>query len=412
MDQVYGHAFCNIAATASSDGSFGLFRDRDPAVCHRLELDASFTDFDPMGRQRRFTVTNADFLDAELYSAPLNKRGWVLQERMLAKRTLHFTRNEVMWDCRACGPLSETYPFGVPTPSGRLYIQESLKLGPESLTKISGDAMIAESPRGTFHRLWTAIQDSYSRCYLTNSEDRLPALSGLAKKMRGLTGDTYVAGMWLHRIEEQLLWVAPQPMHGTWSAKAINKEQPGIWQAPSWSWASINASTRGADLMWSKLPKLLITVARVHIAGVTGDTTGRLRTASLHLHGTLKNIRVRPNADRTLWEIHVKERRLQYEDSHIQMYGDIPVFDLESLDSTLFYAPVREKDRQLEFGTLECLLLQLVDRYTATYRRVGVMECWDRATNELLMETQLGEDKIPCLHYDAHSDALHEVLLI
>jgi hypothetical protein len=37
----------------------------------------------------------------------LNKRGWVLQERALARRTIYFTARQTYWEC-GCGVRCET----------------------------------------------------------------------------------------------------------------------------------------------------------------------------------------------------------------------------------------------------------------------------------------------------------------
>ena len=45
--------------------------------------------------------------------APVNTRAWVVQERLLAPRTLHFGRDQLFWECRtfeAC----ESFPGGLP----------------------------------------------------------------------------------------------------------------------------------------------------------------------------------------------------------------------------------------------------------------------------------------------------------
>ena len=49
---------------------------------------------------------------SSLHDAYLNQRGWVLQERMLRIRSLHYS-SQLFWECRtlqAC----ETYPAGLP----------------------------------------------------------------------------------------------------------------------------------------------------------------------------------------------------------------------------------------------------------------------------------------------------------
>jgi hypothetical protein len=38
--------------------------------------------------------------DIEVPYYPLLERGWVFQERLLSARAIHFTTNELMWECR------------------------------------------------------------------------------------------------------------------------------------------------------------------------------------------------------------------------------------------------------------------------------------------------------------------------
>lgn len=40
-----------------------------------------------------------------------NKRDWVFQERMLETHVLHFTRDQIFWECRSLHA-SETLPLG------------------------------------------------------------------------------------------------------------------------------------------------------------------------------------------------------------------------------------------------------------------------------------------------------------
>jgi hypothetical protein len=77
--------------------------------------------------------------------------------------------------------------------------------------------------------------------YTTRTEARvelkevLPMVAGIAKKVAGLTGFRYIAGLWLERLSTSLLWY-PAKIH--WSAP----EEPGVREpqkgVPTWSWAS------------------------------------------------------------------------------------------------------------------------------------------------------------------------------
>lgn len=91
MGQVFSNAYCTIAATsaASSDEGF-LTRHGNPPLYATIET--------PDGGILHVSEFMGDYhQDVEL--APLNTRGWVLQERALSRRTLHFTQTQVYWEC-------------------------------------------------------------------------------------------------------------------------------------------------------------------------------------------------------------------------------------------------------------------------------------------------------------------------
>jgi len=110
MGDVYGHGICNLAATGSPDGNGGLWINRSPSLSLPCEV-----------RLNRRPAANTMWhihlkylaQSTLLLEGPLLKRGWVVQERVLAPRTLHFGTNQLFWECRhsqAC----ETYPGGLP----------------------------------------------------------------------------------------------------------------------------------------------------------------------------------------------------------------------------------------------------------------------------------------------------------
>jgi hypothetical protein len=80
---------------------------------------------------------------------------------------------------------------------------------------------------------------------LTKQTDRLPALSGLAKRVLPLLGD-YLAGMWSDTLVSDLMW-------------RVNKldcefGRPVNYTGPSWSWASINGPVSYWQDLKNKVP--------------------------------------------------------------------------------------------------------------------------------------------------------------
>jgi heterokaryon incompatibility protein (HET) len=91
MGDVFSNAYCTIAASSATSSVQG-FLSRP----HQLPLFATL----PGPGSARFHVSECleDF-HRDVETAPLNTRGWVFQERALSRRTLHFTSNQVYWEC-------------------------------------------------------------------------------------------------------------------------------------------------------------------------------------------------------------------------------------------------------------------------------------------------------------------------
>jgi hypothetical protein len=99
MGNVYQNGYCNIAATAAPDGSFGCFQTRKAVLAQkcRVRIDRPLPKFRlPSGL---YDLIPERLWDFGLSSAPLNTRAWVVQERILAPRVLHFGRNQLFWEC-------------------------------------------------------------------------------------------------------------------------------------------------------------------------------------------------------------------------------------------------------------------------------------------------------------------------
>jgi hypothetical protein len=85
-----------------------------------------------------------------------------------------------------------------------------------------------------FCGLWAGMVEDYSACELTQSKDKIPAISGLAKVFSGRGHcQHFLAGLWSENLSQQLLWVS--------TSSSAYREQ---WRAPSWSWASLDGTVK------------------------------------------------------------------------------------------------------------------------------------------------------------------------
>jgi len=188
---------------------------------------------------------DSDFWENATTDAPLNRRGWVLQERLLPPRVLHFDREQLLWECHeldAC----EAYPLGIPHGSGTVFTHFK-GLDPSSdgkrLRVLSGQNSDQDLNR---YHLWNRILGSYMRCDLTCEEDKLIALSGIAKDMH-LLDDEYLAGLWRRQLPGQLLW----KINDCKQANGLPSRRPHNYRAPSWSWASVDGSGTAGPIISS-----------------------------------------------------------------------------------------------------------------------------------------------------------------
>jgi hypothetical protein len=111
MGEIYAGSELNLAATAASSGSDGLFRKRNPLEVEPFRKRVQFHG-DNGWINGDIIVYSANF-DKKVDIAPLNTRGWVFQERLLANRVLHFARDQVYWTCSSL-LAAEVMPCGNP----------------------------------------------------------------------------------------------------------------------------------------------------------------------------------------------------------------------------------------------------------------------------------------------------------
>lgn len=110
MGSVYSGAACTIASTGSATSKEGCFHKRNVQSLSPCRIGVSSVEsLTPSWIYAR----RDDVFDFEksVDLAPLNTRGWVMQERLLSRRILHFGASMIYWEC--CGrSASELNPLG------------------------------------------------------------------------------------------------------------------------------------------------------------------------------------------------------------------------------------------------------------------------------------------------------------
>lgn len=305
MGDIYTNSHCNIAAT-SSDPDKGCFTDRltymvEPYPVH----DPRTNDGD-----RTHVIGYDDFWANSLLDAPLHRRGWVLQERLLSPRTIHFGQEQMFWECR-CQMACEAYPDGIPDQfrnmRARSWRQADEMLDPKN--KISSSQLditralsnlnlgwltpkwFTSDPATAYRqqtwKIWSKTVMTYMECKLSYGEDKLVAISGIAQKVAEATGERYLAGHWENTmLPQSLLWYVLGRKQAD-GASSVRSTSGGHrhYRASSWSWASLEAK-----VIWNwpaGCDKVLIDIAKTKVEHTEGTKFGRVASAEMVIRGHL-----------------------------------------------------------------------------------------------------------------------------
>lgn len=387
MHKVYSYSFCNISAAAALDSSKGLFFDRDPRLSESANLNLCAKGLNMESEYIDCNIVNMHFWDHGVGKCPLNKRGWVLQERLLSPRVLHFGRDQIFWECRE-HTAAECYPQMLPEIILRNNLGSKFKrLNPKALGAYvtpTGDQL--DGPRFYYH-VWNSIIKEYSETRLTKGTDKMIALSGIAKYFASVMDDTYVAGMWRKYLASSLLWNvsgSKQQIDGSPSVR------PKEYRAPSFSWASVDAMINTAR---PKDSGLLVEVIDVHLDYVSSDTTGLLKAGYLQLKGSIHPFEMVVNTKSSLKTCFMKVDGTIVKESTKPhwMFGPLVQldvaqenFDEENSKNTLYYVPVQEHEGPEDHAGY--LLLVLVDEAKSEFRRIGIAQTTHAGEIEMLRD--------------------------
>ncbi|KAE9971826.1 hypothetical protein EG328_005357 [Venturia inaequalis] len=290
MGQVYESSYCNLAATDACNATEGLFFKRNIGLLETFDVQTSWR------------IEAPGFRDSGLYTlcpeglvrlgdhrymtttSPLNDRGWVLQEQLLAPRNVSFGKKQVTWFCREC-EACEAFPRGVPIESWReMEMGGSLFKGifyhkvKQAIHGKAPDTDEGDAGRHTLYNSWVMIVREYTRRNLTFGSDNLAALNGITNLMAQKMHCKNHAGI-LYRKDDtftilQLLWLPIEPTH-----------RPEEYRAPSWSWASVEGAIEFARLYKSE--SVMSTIEYMKVQTEAGNTSGQVIGGTLCITGPL-----------------------------------------------------------------------------------------------------------------------------
>ena len=361
MGQVYSNSVCNISATGASDSSKGLFFDRHPLAIRpfRARVDGaqvkgSYYLFNP-----RLWADGVD-------DAPLNRRAWVVQERLLSPCNLHFGSTQIYWECRqrlAC----EAYPAVLPK---TLEPNDSNKLDTGRGARIRDSRGLPADPSLDNYTLWGSIVATYTKGALSFESDKLVALSGIASQLQKVLGDQYLAGLWRNHFADQLLWTAEYAL-----TRSRKSTRPHDYRAPSWSWAAIDGEIdRLGHIRYSDGRGIMVDVLAVRVDLASADPFGQITGAFLQVKGKLAKAAMYVSAQHGNWSFGVYAGTLLKVDFHVHQdvaFEEGTWISADSLNN-LYCLPVRNPTVYPagDFG-VRGLLLQPTGNRAGEFRRFG-----------------------------------------
>ncbi|KAK3381259.1 heterokaryon incompatibility protein-domain-containing protein [Podospora didyma] len=242
---VYERAFLTIASTRSGSGEIPFLRDDAPMFIPDAETFFRGTFNDQQGNFYLKNTAKEPHADAAHFisEAPLNKRGWVLQERLLSRRILHFADDQVYWECRRHALGLEGSVFRADSSQGFLFPLPSL------IQKLH---ISHNTPDDLFLKTWLHIVEFYSACQFTFEQDRPTALLGLVDRLGRLTRRRYFEAQWFMPSSSEL------PISMLWTACGSGaRHKPEQPMSPSWSWLSAAGEFSFASVATKSTPMLL-----------------------------------------------------------------------------------------------------------------------------------------------------------
>lgn len=290
MGDIYKGGYINIAAKAAANGTVGCFIPRvpEPRPCRvpRLSRDGTPAGF--------MYFRSPAFRVEDIERTPLDTRGWVLQERTLSPRIVHYGAQQLYWEC-----LSSTHRQDGKYYNEALNFQEEVGLVPlgnykQTLGLYSPtDAEMLGQYRTALSRLmpddkdierclhmdqWYYTVMDYTRRNLTYQSDKLAAIAGAAKAVRQQRGYIYLAGLWREDLVRGMMWWICGNELST--ASAAERSQIICNTLPSWTWAR-----HSGEIAFFVSPDREAVSEVVDVSYKENGSFGQLSSARLRLHG-------------------------------------------------------------------------------------------------------------------------------
>lgn len=247
MADIFENATCMLAAvdTVKSDGTdSGLF-DRQVPGPPPLHMSCALWDenLNPEERDTKHVTSPTDstgdvphFIDTiglkvanpqgwyVVRHSEWHRRGWIMQERMLSRRTIYFTKYKTFWDCRDSSGQEDrtgTIPWSPHRNMPGNYHEHPR----------NQPSFIDSNNAG---QQWSWLVEEYSNCLLTNEEDKAAAIDGIRQRIEQRLKTEIHYGILLNTsgcfAASSLLWLAIRTLdryHGPCLSEShLHERQP------------------------------------------------------------------------------------------------------------------------------------------------------------------------------------------
>ncbi|PLB42132.1 HET domain-containing protein [Aspergillus candidus] len=367
MKEVYASSVLTIVAASAENVSAGFLYPRvHREIVHtipvRLQPDA-------------FGTMCINELDAVCYDErlePISKRGWAMQEQLLSSSVLIFTSRTIMWRCRG----------GIKNFGDSLYFPHDLDAGyntHDEKYSLNLHTLLLSREEACAHKdqalsCWLRLVTAYSIRVTSLERDRLNALAGLAShpSFCHALGPSYFAGLWQYNIARQLLWRTSTWHRSLAEDESFTIEKPAIYQAPSWSWASLKGGMVYFDFSYGEeetTPRVICEILDCSTTPTFPELNpfGEILSAQLRLRAPARKAWFKPSTSNVFvlsdyacdqpkgmapkdekvslveaFQIHVKDFRLRYPDVNTTeepeaVYGTDPRNMCGTCDETEFH---------------------------------------------------------------------------
>ena len=227
MDSIYGLASVTIVATSGIGANAGLpgvrlgtrSRTQTPFMAKETQL---LETLDPPGNG-----DTGSYLGESLW----NERGWTFQERLLSRRSLVFTDEQVYWECQVAS-----------------YSEDSNREFP-SLPVIYRHCLDDDFPRqplneytGEFEHLYRVLVEKYSARSFKNEQDYFHGFIGITTQFTAIFDESFVWHLPVSYFSSALSW----PCENDLRSGVIRRNGSHLFdhgngtirehRLPSWSW--------------------------------------------------------------------------------------------------------------------------------------------------------------------------------